>query len=109
MEQAEHRLLPELPGLRIPAELGPTALPGGKVDEVLYVPAFRCMGFKFFYPNSINIFVWAIALSTHAACKNFAGLMVVRIILGICEGYDFYLFTLSIVGLSSFRSSITAG
>ncbi|KAJ7352062.1 major facilitator superfamily domain-containing protein [Mycena albidolilacea] len=35
---------------------------------------------------SINIFVWAIALSTHAACKNFAGLMVVRIILGICEG-----------------------
>ncbi|KAJ6496103.1 major facilitator superfamily domain-containing protein [Mycena sanguinolenta] len=35
---------------------------------------------------SINIFVWAIALSTHAACKNFAQLMVVRIILGMCEG-----------------------
>ncbi|KAJ7681032.1 major facilitator superfamily domain-containing protein, partial [Mycena polygramma] len=35
---------------------------------------------------SINIFCWAVALSTHAACKNFAGLMVVRIILGMCEG-----------------------
>ncbi|KAJ7105845.1 major facilitator superfamily domain-containing protein [Mycena epipterygia] len=35
---------------------------------------------------SINIFVWAVALSTHAACTNFGGLMVVRIILGVCEG-----------------------
>ncbi|KAF8962206.1 MFS general substrate transporter [Flammula alnicola] len=35
---------------------------------------------------SFNIFIWAIALSTHAACKNFAGLFVVRLILGVCEG-----------------------
>ncbi|KAI0321964.1 major facilitator superfamily domain-containing protein [Amylostereum chailletii] len=35
---------------------------------------------------SINIFIWAVALCTHAACKNFAGLFVVRIILGACEG-----------------------
>ncbi|KAJ6595235.1 MFS general substrate transporter [Mycena vulgaris] len=35
---------------------------------------------------SINIFVWAVALSTHAACTNFGGLLAVRIILGICEG-----------------------
>ncbi|KAJ7121937.1 major facilitator superfamily domain-containing protein [Mycena filopes] len=35
---------------------------------------------------SINIFVWAIALCTHAACKSFAGLMVVRVVLGMCEG-----------------------
>ncbi|KAF9054008.1 MFS general substrate transporter [Panaeolus papilionaceus] len=35
---------------------------------------------------SINIFIWAVALCTHAACKNFAGLFVVRIILGMCEG-----------------------
>ncbi|KAJ7926956.1 major facilitator superfamily domain-containing protein [Mycena leptocephala] len=35
---------------------------------------------------SINIFVWAVALSSHAACKNFAQLMVVRIMLGMCEG-----------------------
>lgn len=35
---------------------------------------------------SFNIFVWAIALCSHAACKNFAGLFVVRLILGVCEG-----------------------
>ncbi|KAE9387545.1 MFS general substrate transporter [Gymnopus androsaceus JB14] len=35
---------------------------------------------------SLNILVWAIALCAHAACKNFAGLFVVRLILGMCEG-----------------------
>lgn len=35
---------------------------------------------------SINIFIWAVALCCHAACKNFAGLFVVRLILGMCEG-----------------------
>ncbi|KAG6919497.1 hypothetical protein DXG01_005086 [Tephrocybe rancida] len=35
---------------------------------------------------SANITVWAIALCAHAACKNFAGLFVVRLILGMCEG-----------------------
>ncbi|OJA13962.1 hypothetical protein AZE42_03611 [Rhizopogon vesiculosus] len=35
---------------------------------------------------SINIFVWAVALASHAACKNFAGLLVVRLLLGVCEG-----------------------
>ncbi|KAJ7739470.1 MFS general substrate transporter [Mycena maculata] len=35
---------------------------------------------------SFNIFVWAVALASHAACKNFAGLLVVRLILGMCEG-----------------------
>ncbi|KAG5654320.1 hypothetical protein H0H81_004739 [Sphagnurus paluster] len=35
---------------------------------------------------SINIFVWAVALCCHAACRNFAELMVVRIFLGMCEG-----------------------
>ncbi|PFH54029.1 hypothetical protein AMATHDRAFT_53809 [Amanita thiersii Skay4041] len=35
---------------------------------------------------SFNITVWGIALSCHAACKNFAGLFVVRLILGMCEG-----------------------
>ncbi|KAH7913605.1 MFS general substrate transporter [Hygrophoropsis aurantiaca] len=35
---------------------------------------------------SINIFIWGIALMCHAACKNFAGLLVVRLILGVCEG-----------------------
>ncbi|KXN91604.1 hypothetical protein AN958_12722 [Leucoagaricus sp. SymC.cos] len=35
---------------------------------------------------SLNITAWAIALCAHAACKNFAGLLVVRLILGACEG-----------------------
>ncbi|KAJ7153330.1 MFS general substrate transporter [Mycena filopes] len=35
---------------------------------------------------SINIFIWAVALSTHAACKNFRGLLAVRLVLGMCEG-----------------------
>ncbi|TFK42325.1 major facilitator superfamily domain-containing protein [Crucibulum laeve] len=35
---------------------------------------------------SINIFVWAVALLSHAACKSFGALFAVRFILGICEG-----------------------
>lgn len=35
---------------------------------------------------SFNISIWAVALCSHAACKNFAGLFVVRLILGMCEG-----------------------
>ncbi|KAJ7050639.1 MFS general substrate transporter [Mycena amicta] len=35
---------------------------------------------------SINIFTWAIALCSHAACTSFGGLFAVRLILGMCEG-----------------------
>ncbi|KAF8878218.1 MFS general substrate transporter [Infundibulicybe gibba] len=35
---------------------------------------------------SLNISIWAVALCAHAACKNFTGLLVVRLILGMCEG-----------------------
>ncbi|KAI0261757.1 MFS general substrate transporter [Gloeopeniophorella convolvens] len=35
---------------------------------------------------SFNVFVWGAVLCCHAACKNFAGLFVVRFILGACEG-----------------------
>ncbi|ETW84170.1 major facilitator superfamily [Heterobasidion irregulare TC 32-1] len=35
---------------------------------------------------SCNIFIWGVALCSHAACKNFAGLFIVRLILGACEG-----------------------
>jgi MFS transporter, ACS family, allantoate permease len=35
---------------------------------------------------SLNIIIWGIALCLHAACKNFTGLVIVRLILGICEG-----------------------
>ena len=37
-------------------------------------------------PDSINIFVWAVALLSHAACKSFGALFAVRFILGMCEG-----------------------
>ncbi|KAJ7915331.1 MFS general substrate transporter [Mycena leptocephala] len=36
---------------------------------------------------SFNVFLWAIAVCSHAACHNFAGLMAVRFILGACEGF----------------------
>ncbi|KAG5653695.1 hypothetical protein H0H81_011275 [Sphagnurus paluster] len=35
---------------------------------------------------SINIFIWAIALMAHSACKSFGALFAVRFILGMCEG-----------------------
>ncbi|TFK30169.1 membrane transporter [Coprinopsis marcescibilis] len=35
---------------------------------------------------SVNIFIWAIALMAHSACKSFGALFVVRFILGLCEG-----------------------
>ncbi|EPQ57979.1 MFS general substrate transporter [Gloeophyllum trabeum ATCC 11539] len=35
---------------------------------------------------SINIFIWAIALCSHAACKSFGALFAVRFIMGMAEG-----------------------
>ncbi|KAH9991575.1 MFS general substrate transporter [Russula vinacea] len=35
---------------------------------------------------SLNIFIWGVTLCCHAACKNFAGLFAVRLVLGTCEG-----------------------
>lgn len=35
---------------------------------------------------SINIFIWSIALTCHAACSSFGGLFAARFILGVCEG-----------------------
>ncbi|KAJ7632864.1 major facilitator superfamily domain-containing protein [Roridomyces roridus] len=35
---------------------------------------------------SINIFVWAVALMAHSACKSFGALFACRFILGLCEG-----------------------
>lgn len=37
-------------------------------------------------PRSVNIFVWAVALLCHAACKSFGALFAVRFIMGACEG-----------------------
>ncbi|OJA12546.1 hypothetical protein AZE42_08141 [Rhizopogon vesiculosus] len=35
---------------------------------------------------SINIFLWAVVLLCHAACKSFGALFAVRFLLGMCEG-----------------------
>jgi len=35
---------------------------------------------------SVNIFIWGVALCSHAACKNFGGLFACRLVLGMCEG-----------------------
>ncbi|KAI0065987.1 MFS general substrate transporter [Artomyces pyxidatus] len=35
---------------------------------------------------SLNIFIWSIYVMCHAACTNFAGLFVLRLIVGMCEG-----------------------
>jgi hypothetical protein len=35
---------------------------------------------------SVNIFIWALALLAHAACRSFGGLLVARFVLGMCEG-----------------------
>ncbi|KAI9510185.1 MFS general substrate transporter [Russula earlei] len=35
---------------------------------------------------SLNILIWAVALCSHAACKDFAGLFAARFVLGMCEG-----------------------
>lgn len=56
------------------------------MDEVYIAILFSCFLVHLSWPSSLNIFVWSIALCCHAACKNFAGLFVVRIFLGICEG-----------------------
>ncbi|KAI9459731.1 MFS general substrate transporter [Lactarius psammicola] len=36
--------------------------------------------------NFLNILIWGIAVCCHAACTNFAGLLAVRFVLGMCEG-----------------------
>ncbi|EAU88860.2 membrane transporter [Coprinopsis cinerea okayama7 len=88
------------------ATLGQSAVLGIIPDAHLTQSQFNWLGTVFYfsyllfeYPQnlalqrfpvgkwmSINIFVWAIALMAHAACKSFATLFVVRFILGACEG-----------------------
>lgn len=86
--------------------LGNSAILGIREDNHLDVNQYNWLGTIFYiaylvfeYPQNLalqrfpvgkwmsaNIACWAVALTMHAACKNFAGLMVCRIILGRCEG-----------------------
>lgn len=82
--------------------LGNSAILGIREDNHLDVNQYNWLGTIFYiaylvfeYPQNLalqrfpvgkwmsaNIACWAVALTMHAACKNFAGLMVCRIILG---------------------------
>lgn len=86
--------------------LGSSAILGIRTDTHLDANQYNWLGTIFYiaylvfeYPQNLalqrfpvgkwmsaNITCWAIALTMHAACKNFGGLMACRIILGICEG-----------------------
>ncbi|KAF7296994.1 MFS general substrate transporter [Mycena indigotica] len=58
------------------------------VAKWMRFPLFRFHWHLFFADgfDSINIFVWAVALCSHAACKSFGGLFAARLVLGMCEG-----------------------
>ncbi|KZT03213.1 MFS general substrate transporter [Laetiporus sulphureus 93-53] len=86
--------------------LGSAAILGIKTDAHLTTSEYNWLGTIFYlsylffeYPQNLalqrfpvgkwmscNIFIWAVALCCHAACKNFAGLLVCRLFLGACEG-----------------------
>ncbi|KII85708.1 hypothetical protein PLICRDRAFT_178743 [Plicaturopsis crispa FD-325 SS-3] len=86
--------------------LGSSAILGIKASTHISTNQFNWLGTIFYlsylvfeYPQnlalqkfpvgkwmSLNIFVWGVALCCHAACVNFAGLFVVRLVLGMCEG-----------------------
>lgn len=56
------------------------------MDEVLLIPCNHRSIHPADCPTSINIFLWAVVLCSHAACTSFGGLFAVRFLLGICEG-----------------------
>ncbi|EJD04860.1 MFS general substrate transporter [Fomitiporia mediterranea MF3/22] len=85
--------------------LGSSAVLGLKTDTHLNATQYNWLSTIFYlsylvfeYPQNLalqrfpvgkwlsaNIFVWGVTLCLHAACKNFDGLFVVRLILGACE------------------------
>ena len=85
VEQARDDILPQLPRLCISAKLVFTTVSCWEVDEVgLYLT--RRIQVIIHHVPSLNIAIWSIAVCCHAASKSFAGLFVVRLILGMCEG-----------------------
>ncbi|KAG6856454.1 hypothetical protein H0H87_004314 [Tephrocybe sp. NHM501043] len=74
--------------------LGQSAVLGLIPDNKLNQNQFNWLGTIFYLSYlvfehaepSINIFIWAVALMAHAACKSFGALFAVRFILGACEG-----------------------
>lgn len=86
--------------------LGSSAILGIRTDTHLNANEYNWLGTVFYisylifeYPQnmalqrfpvgkwmSLNIFIWSIALASQAACKDFAGLFVLRFIMGMYEG-----------------------
>ena len=84
-EQVGDDFLSRISRLRAPAEFGATEVSRWKMDEVGCTRFYGALHLKQ-HVSSLNIFIWGVVLCCHAACKNFAGLFVVRLFLGICEG-----------------------
>ncbi|PWN51460.1 MFS general substrate transporter [Violaceomyces palustris] len=86
--------------------LGSSAVLGLRTDTHLNATQYNMLGTVFYigylafvWPQNIllqrfpvarvlttNIFIWALSLTLHSACKNFGGLLVLRLMLGACEG-----------------------
>ena len=86
--------------------LGSSSILGIKTDNNLSRSEYNWLGTIFYlaylvfeWPQSLglqklppgkwmagNILVWGVVLCAHAACHNFAGLFVCRLLLGVCEG-----------------------
>jgi ACS family allantoate permease-like MFS transporter len=86
--------------------LGSSVLLGVKVDNHLSQSQYNWLSTIFYlsyllfeWPQNLglqrfpvgkwmagNIICWSVFLCCHAACRNFAGLFVVRFLLGVCEG-----------------------
>ena len=85
MDQVGNDLLSRISRLRVPAEFGATKVSCWQMVEVGYTHSLVLYLLKRHF-SSLNIFIWGVALCCHAACKNFASLFAVRLVLGICEG-----------------------
>ena len=83
VQLARDGFFPLVPPFHLPPKLGSPKVADREMDEVRQ----ELDGwFNADRHSSINIFLWAIALLCHAACKSFGGLFAARFVLGICEG-----------------------
>jgi hypothetical protein len=86
IDQVGNDLLSQLSRLRISPEPSVAKVSRREMDEACRPHYARDLHLLKRRVPSFNIFIWAVALGSHAACKNFAGLFAVRFILGMCEG-----------------------
>ena len=85
VDQVRNSLRSRISRLPVPAEFGTAEVSRRKMDHVSCTLSME-LYFLRRRVSSLNIFIWAVALCSHAACESFAGLLAVRLVLGICEG-----------------------